>query len=271
MIPYIRAGILIDGVGIRTRGTIGLLVRNADRRVGVLSVATVLPSGFNGLLGNDFSESALSVFAHFALGDPTTNEAISDASALLVSAQVSEDVLVSAALAGIVEAGNAVRPSDVIGVPMQLCGANGVFPVGTIRAYGTSAIIRWPNGMRLTYSDLAEVAMPDGYTTVPGDAGALVTTRTSDPLGLVVGAIPGALLVAPLEAAMDQAKFKSLTTYDAQEHNGRVRDRKPNATITEVNRFAARVESRLNSAAPTSQEMFKNSNVAELVSELECA
>lgn len=261
----IRSGLTVEGIGSETMGTLGLLVVDADARVSIITSATVLPAGTAAIPHGNFLKRTLAPSILVSKLDPGASL---EATNLLVRSEVSEDVYVSSAVAGVDEPCDPVRPGHALGETLLLVGPTGRVPLGQIKAIGLTAAIRWPDGARRIYRELVEVARPVGARALPdGSAGGLVMTGYSAPVGILVGQLSDSVLIAPLQVALTAAELRPLDAYSAQEQCGRARDRawqdnarpKPGSVPT-----ASR-------DGETSEEMLDRHGIRELVRELEGA
>jgi hypothetical protein len=217
----VAAGQLIHTVESLDQGTLGLLAHDANLRVFGLTVGTVVPVGGTALLSG---KGELPVFCSARRLDTSLPPNTMESGALLVALKVSSNVRVVSNICGVAQAFPTKPITRVLGNRLLVNSSRGVRRAGILRQVGMQAILTGPDGTGRRYSGLAEVAfsrqLPKLY---PGDAGALVITEDSTPVGLIVGASKVGILITPIHEFLHAAGLVPLSSWAAQYHNAGVR------------------------------------------------
>lgn len=245
------------------QGTLGLLAQDGRLRVFGLTVGTVVPPGRSALLSQ---EGGWGVFGPAKRLDNSTGADTIESGALLVSLELSQRVRVHASLSGVAEA-YPTRPLNlVLGKRLVVSTSRGVRRAGILRQIGLQAILTGPDGTERRYSGLAELAFSAELPKlIPGDAGALVLTDDSAPVGLVVGASHSGILITPMHELLHAAGLSPLSSWAAQHHNAIARGPRDEERPSQVAVLGPRTPYGQSDPLPSSEEILEASDLEELL------
>lgn len=217
----VAAGQLIHTVESLDQGTLGLLAHDANLRVYGLTVGTVVPVGGTALLSG---KGDVRAFCSARRLDGSLPRDTMESGALLVALKLSPRVRVLSNICGVAQAFPTKPITRVLGKRLLINSSRGVRRAGILQQVGMQAILTGPDRKGRRYAGLAEVAfsrhLPKLY---PGDAGALVITEDSTPVGLIVGASKAGILITPIHEMLHAAGLVPLSSWAAQHHNAGVR------------------------------------------------
>jgi len=204
------------GAGVRitaTSGrfaTLGLLAVSAKDAIVGITVSTIAPAG------SIFTAHAGEVVIELgpALQPSSVSPEQGSIETLISQIPIPLRLKVHSEFGGLEQAPDAIGARVAWGEQLWLVRPTERVGLGRLSALDATTFRR-ADGQQLIYHGALEVECPFDGLLMPGDAGAIVVSGRGQPVGIVTGARPGIVTLAPLHRYFESCQLTPLTILDA--------------------------------------------------------